>query len=502
MLKYVSTRGDTPAVDFETAILDGFAGDGGLYVPQTLPTISQQQLSQWQGLSYLELAFEVLSLFIDRSIISETELKGILKDAYAPFEKQEIIPLHKLKSRSDTYIMELFHGPTISFKDVGLAFLVNLVNFFLARNNQRLSLIVATTGDTGPATAHFCAGKSQLDAWVLYPKELITKEQERQMTSLAHANIHPFAVSNCPKGGDDLDAVIANLYADDEFKKTLKLSSVNSINWGRVMMQTVHYVYGYLQIAQDNDGNYTAEQINVSVPSGGFGNLCAGALVREMGLPIKYLIAANNKNACLDRIFSQGEFSLKPLQNTPSSAIDILIPINFWRYLYFKTGQNGSQIKAWNEAFADTGKVQFPADVQAKYQQGFLSYSSTNEQTLETINNVYQQEQYLLDPHGAVSLVASDALSQQLGSQKLICLATAHPAKFPKVIKQALQTDTFPQAATHQSVEDAKRLSEKVRLCDFSNLEYALRAAMQTHWQHSHGKNLQGKDSQLPGSSS
>jgi threonine synthase len=497
MLKYVSTRGNSPAVDFETAILDGFAGDGGLYVPETLPTISQQQLSQWKELSYTELAFEVLSLFIDRSVLSEVELKGILRDAYAPFEKQEIIPLHKLKSRPNTYIMELFHGPTISFKDIGLAFLVNLVNFFLARNNQRLSLIVATTGDTGPATAYFCAGKSQLDAWVLYPKELITKEQERQMTSLAHANVHPFAVSNCPKGGDDLDAVIANLYADDEFKKTLKLSSVNSINWGRVMMQTVHYVYGYLQVTDNQAGSEPIEQINISVPSGGFGNLCAGALVREMGLPIKYLVAANNDNACLDRIFSRGEFSLKPLQNTPSSAIDILIPINFWRYLYFKTGQNGSQIKAWNEAFSENGKVQFPVDVQAKYQQGFLSHSSNNAQTLEIINSLYQQEKYLLDPHGAVSLVAADALAQQLGPQTLICLATAHPAKFPQVIKQALGTDKLPEAATHQSVEDAKRLSEKVRLCDFSNLEYALREAMQTHWEFSHGENSQSSGSNL-----
>ncbi len=486
MLQYVSTRGDSPAVDFETAILDGFAGDGGLYVPQTLPKITQQQLAQWKGLSYLELAFEVLSLFIDRSIISESELKGILREAYEPFEKQEIIPLHKLKSRSDTFIMELFHGPTISFKDVGLAFLVNLVNFFLTRNNQRLSLIVATTGDTGPATAYFCAGKSQLDAWVLYPKELITKEQERQMTSLSHANVHPFAVSNCPQGGDDLDAVISNLYADDSFKSTLKLSSVNSINWGRVMMQTVHYVYGYLQVTENAD-----EQINVSVPSGGFGNLCAGALVREMGLPIKNLVAANNDNACLDRIFSQGEFSLQALQSTPSSAIDILIPINFWRYLYFKTGQNGSQIKAWNEAFTTTGKVQFPVQVQAQYTQGFLSHSATNEQTLRIINTLYQQEQYLLDPHGAVSLVAADALQGQLGSEKLICLATAHPAKFPQVIKQALNTDTLPEAATHHSVEHAKRLSEKVRLCDFTVLEYALREAMLTHWQFSHADNTQ-----------
>ena len=308
MLKYVSNKGGCAAVDFETAILDGFASDGGLYVPETLPKISIEQLEQWRGLSYVELAFEILSLFIDRTILSAAELKEVLATAYAPFEKQQIIPLHKLKTRNETYIMELFHGPTISFKDIGLAFLVNLVNYFLSRKNQHLSLIVATTGDTGPATAYFCAGKSNLDAWVLYPKELITPEQERQMTSLQQPNIHPFAVTGCPDGADTLDAVISKLYADPAFKETLKLSSVNSINWGRVMMQTVHYFYGYLQVVDK-----VGESINVSVPSGGFGNLCAGALAREMGLPLKHLVAANNENGSLDRIFSRGEFSKQPL---------------------------------------------------------------------------------------------------------------------------------------------------------------------------------------------
>ncbi|MFT5707146.1 MAG: threonine synthase [Oceanospirillaceae bacterium] len=482
MLQYISIKGGAEPVDFETAILDGFAADGGLYVPQALPQVSLAQLKKWQKLSYVELAFEVLSLFIDRSCISDAELKTILKEAYAPFEKQEIIPLHPLKSRSDTFIMELFHGPTISFKDIGLAFLVNLVNFFLARKNERLSLIVATTGDTGPATAYFCAGKSNLDAWVLYPKELITKEQERQMTCLAHPNIHPFAVSNCPQGGDDLDAVISELYTDNEFKNQLKLSSVNSINWGRVMMQTVHYFYGYLQVV-DSIG----EQINVSVPSGGFGNLCAGALAREMGLPVKALVAANNNNACLDRIFSRGLFSKQVLQSTPSSAIDILVPINFWRYLYFKIGGDSTLIKTWIDEFNATGSIQFESHVFDNYSAGFLSNSASDEQTLALIKSIYETEQYLLDPHAAVSLAAADTLKDQLGDEKLICLATAHPAKFPKVIQQALANDVLPEQAMHHSIEQAKSLSEKVHLCEYNVLEYALRQAMLSNWQFTHG---------------
>jgi len=354
MLQFVSNKGGGKPVDFETAILDGFAVDGGLYVPETLPNITVDQLNNWKDLTYVELAFEILSLFIDRSIISEGELKTILETAYAPFEKKEIIPMHPLKSRKDTYIMELFHGPTISFKDVGLAFLVNLVNFFLERKKEHLTLVVATTGDTGPATAYFTAGKSNLDAWVLYPKGLITEEQERQMTTIQHTNIHPVGVFNCPDGADDLDLIIAKLYANKPFKEKLKLSSVNSINWGRIMMQTVHYFYGYLQVVDT-----VGEQVNISVPSGAFGNLCAGGLAREMGLPIKYFVAANNENACIQRIFSEGRFSKEDIIETASSAIDILIPYNFWRFLYFKVNKDAAKIKHWIGEFNATGDITF-----------------------------------------------------------------------------------------------------------------------------------------------
>ena len=226
--------------------------------------------------------------------------------------------------------MELFYGSTLSFKDIGLSFLVNLVDFFLKRKKKKLSIIVATTGDTGPAAASYIAGKSTMDAWVLYPKGMITEEQERQMTTLHHSNVHPVGVYNCPEGGDDLDVVIKKLYANHAFKEKVNLSSVNSINWGRIMIQTVHYFYGYLQIA-DTIG----EEICMAVPSGAFGNLCAGGIARKMGLPIKTYIAAQNKNECLKRIFNEGVFSMAPIYETVSSAIDILVPMNFWRYLYF-----------------------------------------------------------------------------------------------------------------------------------------------------------------------
>ncbi len=475
---YISNRGESPPVDFETAILNGFAPDGGLYVPEVLPTVNLEQLHKWKNLSYPDLAFEILSLFIDRSVMSESELKGLLNSAYGGFLSDEIIPMYKMKSRESTYIMELFHGPTLSFKDIGLAFLVNLFNFFLTRRKEFKTIIVATTGDTGPAAAHFAAGKSNLDAWVLYPKGMITPEQERQMTTLPHQNIHAVGVSNCPDGGDDLDLVIAQLFADDRLKKKFRLSSVNSINWGRIMMQTVHYFYGYLQVIDK-----VGDKINMSVPSGAFGNLCAGGIARKMGLPIDTFVAANNKNACLHRIFSKGCFTKREIFSTASSAIDILVPANFWRYLHFATGgEKSKEISNWIDEFNNSGEVHFDNQTFESYSEGFASHSTTDEAILKLIEEIYSNENYLLDPHGAVAVEAADVLNDQLKDKKTICLATAHPSKFPNVILDALGVDTLPKEATHFLIEEEKKKCEKLYLCNHSNLKEALFQIMESNW--------------------
>lgn len=477
MLKYVSNRGGGEPVDIEQAILNGYAPDGGLYVPESLPQISQDQLQQWKNHSYPELAFEILSLFIDRSIVPADDLRQLIEISYSIFEKEDVLPIKKLKTREDIYVIELFYGSTLSFKDVGMSFLVNLIDFFLQRSGDKLSVIVATTGDTGPAAASYVAGKSTLDAWVLYPKGMITEEQERQITTLTELNVHAVGVHNCPEGGDDLDLVISNLFANQAFKDKVKLSSVNSLNWGRIMIQTVHYFYAYLLVVDE-----VGESVSMSVPSGGFGNLCGGGLARRMGLPVNKFIIANNKNECLNRIFSEAVFSKQPIHETVSNAIDILVPINFWRFLYFCVDKDSEKIKKWSEEFEQHGIVRFDVLTYESYREGFLSTSVSDEKTLNIIRDVYEAEAYLLDPHTAVAVAAADHFRDQLREDRLVCLATAHPSKFPEIIKDALGESKLPEAATHPSIELAKRRCQRGYTVDHEHLEEALKYAMESNW--------------------
>lgn len=473
MIKYVSTLGGDAPIDFEQAILNGRPADGGLYVPTFLPKVSIQQLQAWKSLSYTELAFEILSLFIDRSVIPAKDLKELLEKSFSTFFDPGIIPIHPLSKHKGVYIQELFHGPTLSFKDVAMGFVVNLFNYFLQKRGEKMSLVVATSGDTGPAAAFACANKKTLDAWVLYPSDLITEEQVRQMTCLQAPNIYAVGVSNCPDGSDDLDDLIASLFANEEFKQELNLSSVNSINWGRVMMQTVHYFYGYLQMVDE-----VGDPLIFSVPSGAFGNLCAGSLAREMGLPVHQFLVANNQNGALARIFSEGNFTRGDVIPSHSSAIDITVPLNFWRYLYFAIGKQPGKIKAWQQAFEAKGQVHFDADTLANFSKGYATDVISDQETLDVIREVYQTENYLLDPHGAVAVAAAKRLN--LPNQKVLCLATAHPCKFSDVIQQAL--GELPKAATHPSIEAAKGLCQRVYTCDFKDMYEVVPNTMRTFW--------------------
>jgi threonine synthase len=472
MLKYTSTKGASSPVDFESAVLKGFADDGGLFVPQMIPKVSSDQLRKWSTLSFNNLAFEIISLYIDQTIIPASDLKELIKKSTSTFNHPDVIPVIPLGKDSNHFIMELFHGPTLSFKDVAMGFLINTMDYFLDRKGETVSLLIATTGDTGPAAAYASCGKKTIDCWVLYPKGLISEEQERQMTTLGASNVHAVSVENCPNGGDDLDLVIAELFEDKEMVAKLHLSSVNSINWCRVMFQSVHYFHAYFKMV-DNIG----EEIAVSVPTGAFGNLFAGYLSREMGLPVGFFICANNRNATIHRLLETNTFSRQSLKQTPSNAIDIAIPYNYWRFLYFVSGQDDKAVKNWMREYQEQGQVVFGESMMEKIKQGFLSAAIPDEETLLTISETYKMfDGYLLDPHGAVAVAAANKLMPDLPPDvKVVSLLTAHPAKFPDITRQALELDgDLPPSGLHGSIEEVKDHFQQVRLCDCSKLKAAL----------------------------
>ncbi|MFT5726743.1 MAG: threonine synthase [Desulforhopalus sp.] len=472
MLQYVSTKGGVAPVDFETAVLRGFAEDGGMFVPQEIPRVSEAQLLEWADLSFNDLAFEILSLYIDNSIIPSIDLKTLIRKSTETFTHPDIIPVLPLDKKSNHFVMELFHGPTLSFKDVAMGFLINTMDYLLERRGESASLLIATTGDTGPAAAYASCGKKTIDCWTLYPRDFISEEQERQMTTLGVPNVHAVAVENCLNGGDDLDIVIAEMFEDHKLVENLRLSSVNSINWCRVMFQAIHYFYGYFQTVEEID-----EKIVFSVPTGAFGNLFAGYLAREMGLPVKSFICANNSNATIHRVLETNRFSREKLKQTPSNAIDIALPYNYWRFLYFVSGQDSKTLKMWMSEYQEQGYVEFDEAMMKEIKHGFLSVAVSDDDTLSTIAETYRgADSYLLDPHGAVAVAAAKALIPSFDAgTKVISLLTAHPAKFPNITRKALKLDgDLPPTGMHDSIEEVKDQFQLLRLCDCTKLKTAL----------------------------
>jgi threonine synthase len=457
MTQYISSWGGNESVDLETAVLQGKATNGGLFVPTELPKVPTSRLESWQALSYQELAFEVLSLFIDRDTVPASDLKRLIKSSFAAFSNPETIPHHQLGD--GIVIQELFHGPTLSFKDVAMGFVVNLFDFFLTRRGQRKTLMVATSGDTGPAAAFATIGKPSLDTWLFFPEGLITTEQARQMTTIMAPNVHPVSVTGCRNGSDDLDEVIDACFLDETFRKEMCLSSVNSINWARVMTQTVHYFYGYLRHAKQ-----VGDPVHFSVPCGAFGNMCAGSIAKRMGLPIGKLIVAHNENQTLGTVFETGVFEKNDICNTHATAIDIAVPMNFWRHVYFSLGFDTEQVSSAFEQYETAGAVTFSPKQHAKIVNGFLHHRVSDPDILDTIKSTWEEGSYLLDPHGAVAVAAARRYRESVGAEPIVCLATAHPAKFPNTIELAL--GIIPKEGQHQSLEDALVACERKYCCD------------------------------------
>lgn len=403
----------------------GLATDGGLLLPRTIPRIGSETLNSWQKLGYADLAFEVMSRFIDD--IPSTDLRDIINRSYSTFDTECVTPLvHK----GGLHILELFHGPTLAFKDVALQFLGNLFEYLLAQNQSVLNILGATSGDTGSAAIYGVRGKERINIFILHPHHRVSVIQEKQMTTVLDDNVFNIAFRG---SFDDGQAIIKKIFSDIEFKKTFNLGAINSINWARVLAQVVYYVYSCLHVAvHEKDSS-----VDFSIPTGNFGDIFAGFIAKKI-LPagtIRQLILATNANDILSRFVNNGDYSLGEVKTTSSPSMDIGTASNFERYLYYLMDSDAARTKELMEEFARNGKIDL-AGYQDQIRRDFVAASISEEAVLETIRSFYKEHDYVLDPHTAIGVKAAQQF--RTGGVPMICLATAHPAKFSTVVEDAI----------------------------------------------------------------
>lgn len=432
-MKYISTRGQVPPIGFIDAVLMGLANDGGLLVPEQLPQLSDSTLRKWQQLAYPELALEVFSLFVGDEI-PRADLKKLVDDSYATFRHKEITPVHGIND--NLYVLELFHGPTFAFKDVALQFLGNLYAYISRLNQSVIHILGATSGDTGASAIEGVRGKEGIRICILHPHQKVSKVQELQMTTVADKNVLNLAVEGT---FDDCQRIIKEMFADLDFKHQYHLRAINSINIARILAQTVYYFYAYFQLA--NKG--IAEKVNFSVPTGNFGDIFAGYLAKRMGLPINKLILATNENNILARFVKEGVYQPGDFRGTYSPSMDIQVASNFERYLFYLYEGDAAKVTSLMAQFKTEGRVVIPDNLLKRVQGDFAGYSVKNEECLNTIGSYYETYGYLLDPHTACGVAASDKLSAD--GEVTVALSTAHPAKFDEAIRLRQISQTYPE---------------------------------------------------------
>lgn len=426
-MNFISTRGRGEPLGVREAVLMGLAPDGGLFLPESYPDVSPF-LAAWAGLPFEELFRELVSRFMGEDI-PEDDLRELVVRSYAGFDHPEITPVVPL---GGCYVVELFHGPTFAFKDVALQFLGNVFEYYLASTERRLTIAGATSGDTGSAAIHALRGKKGVEVFILFPKGRVSPVQERQMTTVADPNIHCIALEG---SFDDAQAIVKGLFNDRAFNDAHSLGAVNSINWVRVMAQVVYYFYAYFRVVEGG-GCALGDAVRFAVPTGNFGNIFAGYVARRMGLPVEKLILATNANDILHRFITQGVYGKGEVVETLSPSMDIQVASNFERYLFELCGRDAGQLNEWMEALAREGTFRVEAHLLSRVQADFVSARVDDAATVETIREMHEREGYLLDPHSAVGV--RGALQQGAGGSPIICMGTAHPAKFADAITQAI----------------------------------------------------------------
>ena len=425
-MRYISTRGTAPILDFQAVTLAGLAHDGGLYVPERWPQFSRDDIIAMAGLSYVETAVRVCTPFVGTSL-SEAELRDILTRAYAGFSHAAVAPLVQLDHRH--WLLELFHGPTLAFKDVAMQALGGLFERFLARSASEggghVTIIGATSGDTGSAAINALAGREGVEVFMLHPQGRVSEVQRRQMTTVLAPNIHNIAI----KGNfDDAQALVKAMFNDRDFGGRFNLSAVNSINWARLMLQIVYYFHAAVRLGAPDT------RVGFAVPTGNFGDVFAGYAAQCMGLPMGRLIVATNQNDILHRALSTGDYSKGMVTATDTPSMDIQVSSNFERLLFDLSGRDGAATAARMREFEASGTMAIPADQRARAAAIFDSAAIDADTMSQAIRWAQDKCSQIIDPHTGIALAAARA---DAGNGPIVTLATAHPAKFRDAVERA-----------------------------------------------------------------
>jgi threonine synthase len=423
-VKYESTRGGCPQQNFEQVLLTGLAPDGGLYVPTELPHLSTEEIASWRELSYPDLAMKVITPFIGDEIPT-ADLRNIIEDSYAAFNHPEVAALESLGN--EEYVLELFHGPTLAFKDFALQVLGRLLDYVLSKRDQRVVILGATSGDTGSAALEGCRHSDRVDIFILHPHNRVSDVQRKQMTTVTGNNVFNLAVEG---NFDDCQRIVKAAFADQSFlEDDRQLVAVNSINWARILMQVVYYFSASLRLGGPD------RKVSFSVPTGNFGDIYAGYLAKKMGLPIDQLIVATNKNDILHRFIANNDYSVSELAKTHSPSMDILVSSNFERFLFDVFDREGAAVA---DLMAKFGKeLRSVSDAHWQWVSAiFDSAAIDDETTCAVIASVNAESGMLLDPHSAIGVEAARRCRRD-PSVPMVTLATAHPAKFGDAITAA-----------------------------------------------------------------
>ena len=421
-MKYISTRNSSKEFNFSEVFIKGLADDGGLFIPKTVPKLSNEALQRFSKLNYQDLAKEIIFLFCNETI-EKNELSNIIERSYLKFREKNVI---KLSDVGKNKLLELFHGPTLAFKDIAMQFIGNLYDYQLKTIEKKINVVVATSGDTGSAAIDAIKGKDKINIFVLHPNNKVSSIQRKLMTTVRDKNVFNIAIEG---NFDDCQNLVKSMFADNKFSSSINMSGVNSINWVRIIAQTVYYFFSYFQICKLN------EKINFSVPTGNFGDVYAGYLSKKMGLPIEKLIVATNQNDILHRAISKGQYEAHSVVETLSPSMDIQVASNFERLIYDINNHNAEQTNKIMKDIMKEKKYLIKEEELKKIKKDFISETISEKELLSCIKKVYEKHKIIIDPHTAVGLGVLEKIN--LIGKKII-LSTAHPCKFPEAITKAI----------------------------------------------------------------